>query len=248
MVLRYNIIELCTALKPTYFKKLFADYPEIEQVHYLDPDTLILSDPAALELPVNRSVQMTPHQLTSIPLDGAFPDETLTLNHGVYNLGYLGIRRGETAIRLLNWWEQRLEKHCRIDLVNGLFVDQLWFNLVPIYFPDSHVLRNPGANVAFWNLHERRVTAERSVLFAGATHPLIFFHFSGFSASRPAFITRVEVRQDCSQQADLLPLLTYYAQQLAHHGLSLHPTSALHGVARTRLFTQTSLDPVPAPA
>ena len=122
---------------------------------------------------------------------------------------------------ILRWWEDRLRDHCRIDLVNGLFVDQLWFNLVPIYFPSAHVLRHPGVNVAFWNLHERKISADHTITFAGETHPLILFHFSGFSATRPDAITRVAVRHDSSQQPDLRTLLAHYAHKLAHHGLSL---------------------------
>ena len=37
-----------------------------------------------------------------------------------------------------------------------MHADQRWLDFVPSYF-EHHVLRDPGVNVAQWNLHERRV-------------------------------------------------------------------------------------------
>jgi hypothetical protein len=233
MTVRYNIIELCTAVKPSYFRKLFRDYPEIEQLHYLDPDTVLFSDPAPLQLRSGDSIQLTPHHFTPIPLDGLFPSETLTLNHGIFNLGYLGLKRSPVADTLLRWWEERMRDLCVIDLINGLFVDQLWFNFVPIYFKEVHILKHPGVNTAFWNLHERIVTSDKQVLFSGETHPLVLYHFSGFSAARPGSVTRGKVRQDVEQQPGLSPLLSNYAQKLRDHGVeSAKTVESVYSITR----------------
>ena len=36
--------------------------------------------------------------------------------------------------------------------------DQRWLDLVPALFDDVHIVRDPGCNVAYWNLPERYVT------------------------------------------------------------------------------------------
>jgi len=218
MALRYNVVELCTALKPTYFRKLFEDHPDIQRLHYLDPDIMVYGRLEVLDEGLSAAaIQLTPHHLSPIPLDGAFPNEPLALNHGVFNLGYLGLRRSASAFHLLEWWEERMRELCVIDLREGLFVDQLWFNLVPIYFPDTLVLRHPGANVAYWNLHERRLTEGSEVVFQGASHPLLFFHFSGYSPRRPLELTRLPVRIGVLEQAALGGMLLYYARRLNSH-------------------------------
>lgn len=219
MARRYNIIELCTAVKPSYFRHLFAEHTHLRQVHYLDPDTRLYAAPTPLSAPLDEAdVQLTLHHFTPMPLDGRSPDEALALNHGIFNLGYLGLRRGETTRALLAWWEERMFEHCRIDLREGYFVDQLWFNYVPHYFANVAVSRHPGVNIAYWNLHERTVTQECTVRFAGREFPLVLFHFSGFAPQRPDRLTRMDVRQSPDEQPALRSLLADYRAHLLAHG------------------------------
>ncbi len=221
LALRYNVIELCTALKPAFCRTLFEHHPEVEQLHYLDPDTCLYSNPTVLEQGLREAaVLLTPHHLTPIPLDGKMPGENLALNHGIYNLGYLGLCRGDTASQLLRWWEERMQEHCRIDLLQGFFVDQLWFNYVPLYFEGTHILRHPGVNVAFWNLHERTLLPGNPPVIrtANAEVPLIMFHFSGFSPAKPDQITRVATRNGVHDQRALGPLLETYSRQVLANG------------------------------
>lgn len=221
MAERYNVIEFCTALKPSYFRTLFARDPLVDRVHYLDPDTVLYSSAAVLDSALDQApISLTPHQLTPSPLDGQFPAENLVLNHGVFNLGYLGLRRGPTTQALLHWWEERMREYCRIDLLEGYFVDQLWFNLVPIYFPEAVALRHPGVNVAFWNLHERSLTTDRQIEHRGQNHALVLFHFSGFSPDRADHITRCPVRTDVAQQPGLRELLADYHRRLLAAGFA----------------------------
>ena len=40
-----------------------------------------------------------------------------------------------------------------------MFTDQRWADFVPCFF-EHHILKDPGYNVAYWNLHARRLTAD----------------------------------------------------------------------------------------
>lgn len=215
----YNIIELCTATKPYYFKYLFDNFPEFEQIHYLDPDTFLYADPTPIahEL-ASASILLTPHHYTPIPLDGLFPAENLALNHGIYNLGYLGLRRSEQAANLLGWWGELMAQHCRIDLKEGWFVDQLPFNFVPIYFDGVKVTDNAGINGAYWNFHERCFPKIGVVEFRGQQSNLILYHFSGFSPHAPDRPTKIDARLDWTKNPALPQMLADYADALLTNG------------------------------
>ena len=96
---------------------------------------------------------------------------------GIYNLGFIAIRR--EAMPILDWWAEKLVHDG--DFRPGVsFTDQK----VADYFPglaDVAVVKNPGWNVAYWNLHEV-ARHDRSAL--------VFFHYSGFSSSDNSALSR----------------------------------------------------------
>lgn len=61
-----------------------------------------------------------------------------------------------------------------------MFTDQRWLDLAPVFFLGIAILRNPGYNVATWNLTHRRAAGslEQGITING--EPLSFYHFSGF--------------------------------------------------------------------
>ncbi len=79
---------------------------------------------------------------------------------------------------MAQWWNDRLLSFCYDDIPNGLFVDQRWCDHVPSFFDHVAILRDPGLNVASWNLSHRTVTVDKAgrVLINGS--PLRFWHFT----------------------------------------------------------------------
>src|SRR5690606_24035113 len=59
---------------------------------------------------------------------------------------------------------------------------------VPALFEHT-VLRDPGFNVAYWNLHERPLTKTADGTVTAGGSPLRFFHFSGYRPERPWLLT-----------------------------------------------------------
>src|SRR5207302_11017910 len=86
-------------------------------------------------------IVLTPHVLSPIPRDGLKPSEQDMLISGAYNLGFLAIREAPETREFLGWWDERLRDDCRVDVPNGLFVDQKWVDLVPSFFPSAMALR-----------------------------------------------------------------------------------------------------------
>lgn len=215
MATSYDVLELSTSLKP-WLMRLLGDAGQ--PVTYLDPDIEIFSNLGeADDLAGSHELVLTPHFLAPPPRDGLHPSENDILIAGTYNLGFLTI--APSATDFLSWWVERLERDCIVDPGAGYFVDQRWLDLGAHYF-NAGVIRDPGWNVAYWNLHERplqRDGEERSVL----GQRLRFFHFSGFDPQQPQILSRHQVGRprvgpaDCEQ---LRSLCDRYAEKLLEAG------------------------------
>ena len=153
---------------------------------YLDPDMRLYAPLDEMFAAVREhGLVLSPHSLDPMPRDGKRPNEQDILIAGAYNLGFIGIGSGAFADELLDWWAERLETDCIVDPSRGFFVDQRWIDLVPGMAESFHLLRDPGFNVAYWNLPARPVTRDADGVLRAAGVPLRLFHFSGFDPHRP---------------------------------------------------------------
>lgn len=186
----YWIVELITSLKPFYFSYLFNKYPEANSVIYFDPDIMIFNKLYDIEKGLTEnSFILTPHIATPMKLDGFLPNENTFLNHGLYNLGFLALARSnQVCSEFLLWWEERMKQLCLNNVSKGLFVDQLWANYIPIFFTDVEINNNPGLNMAYWNLHERKLSEQNGTMMVNGHTPLVFYHFSAYKQSEPESI------------------------------------------------------------
>ena len=80
------------------------------------------------------------------------------LQSGTYNLGFIALRASDEARRFVAWWQRKLLRDCVVDIARGLFTDQKWIDLVPGMYCGVGIVRDPGWNVAYWNLNHRQVT------------------------------------------------------------------------------------------
>jgi len=218
LYLKYSVTELCTAVKPFYFRYLFDSYPEEDEIIYLDPDTEVYGSLSLIAEELNSaSILITPHFTNPIN-DELKQSEEDFLNSGLYNLGFIALKRSSETFRMLDWWGDRLKKKAFIDLGKGLFTDQIWINLVPLYFNNVKILLHPGYNMAYWNLHERELENNAIVVFKGERWPLIFFHFSGFSPEIPDLLSKYQTRFSFSERADVKELFVAYERRLLSNG------------------------------
>jgi hypothetical protein len=175
---KHDIVEVCTAVKGPFLLQA-CDWGD-EAVVYLDPDTALLGSLSPLETWLRTSdVLLTPHLLEPNDDPLAIEDnDVATLRTGIYNLGFVAVRTTGEGLRFARWWNDRLLTHCYDDIANGLFVDQRWCDHVPALFDKVKVVRDPGYNVASWNLSRRKVSVEKDgrILVNGA--PLRFWHFT----------------------------------------------------------------------
>lgn len=212
---KYGILELNTNVKPTFLKRVFAE--GMEQIIYFDPDILICSalDPIYGALSTSAIV-LTPH-CTSPPDEGSY-GEQLLLGNGVFNLGFVALSKTNETKSFLDWWESRCLTLGYDERWAGLFVDQKWINLVPCYFDSVHVLKHSGCNVAYWNLHERRLEKIHTSWVVNGTVPLIFFHFSGMSLDGGNRISKHTDQFDLASRPDLEDMFADYRNLLLKNG------------------------------
>jgi glycosyltransferase involved in cell wall biosynthesis/SAM-dependent methyltransferase len=185
LAMYYDVMELATAVKPLLLMRLRRRGEPV--VVYLDPDIEVygeLVDVAALA--EQAPIVLTPHSTVPFPRDGLRPTEAEILASGVYNLGFIGVSAGSD--RFLRWWWERLQRDAVVDPTRMLFTDQRWVDFAPSMF-DHALLKDPGYNVAYWNVHGRKVTREGDRLLVNG-QPLRFFHFSGYSPFRPDVLSK----------------------------------------------------------
>ena len=182
-IFRHRLVELCTAVKGTAFQYI-ADQLLAERIYYLDPDILVTNRLDDLERAMDRNtILLTPH--ASVPetdLQAILDNEHCCLRHGVYNLGFLGVRMTGQGRQFIDWWADRLRRACYDDVPAGLFTDQRWVDLAPAFFDDIAIIRDPQYNVATWNLTHRRATGRVPYELEINGRPLVFYHFSGFDS------------------------------------------------------------------
>lgn len=215
MVRQYNIVELNTSVKADYFDYLFKQYTGSDTtVFYFDPDIVVYHSLEVLSQSLEEhDVVLTPHILTPMPDDGLYPNEQLLLQCGIYNLGFIGLKNTGASQQLIDWWKYRLHNYCYSRPGAGLFVDQLWANFIPYLFGKCFTMQHPGANAAYWNLHERNFSRpDGKWLVNGA--PLLFYHFSALSYSRANNISKYCTRYTLDNRPELTELIDDYKRRL----------------------------------
>jgi hypothetical protein len=225
---KYDVLEFNTAVKPFLLERLL-DEDDTDRVLYLDPDILVLAPLDELFEDLTRTpLLLTPH-LTQPYEDLCHPREIDILRAGTYNLGFVGLAAHPQTTKLLSWWQARLYDGCTREVEKGYFVDQKWMDFAPSFFPDHKVVRDPGYNAAYWNLHERTVTFERG-RFAVNGKRLRFFHFSGVDVNDLDSVSKHQNRTTLPAEGALRDLFELYrALLVTHDHLALKATPYAYG-------------------
>jgi len=208
--MKYDILELNTNVKPTFMKYLIQRF-DLENLVYLDPDIFVYAPLAPVFDALNggSTAVLTPHMTAPVD-DGKLPGEQEMLYNGTYNLGFIAVRRCEESWRLLSWWERRCLDLGFSEGRTGLFVDQKWMNLAPGMFEQVKILRHPGCNMAYWNLHERTLSQDGENYSVNGWAQLCFFHFSGVVLDDPNMLSKNTNRYTLSDLPDLAALFREY--------------------------------------
>ena len=217
MMFQYDVLELNTAVKPWAFTRLLEK--GYGSVVYLDPDIFVYRPLSEVvdALKAGASIVITPHLLSPIDDDG-HPGELDIRRAGSFNFGFCAVGQSATTSAFLAWWQGKLVRDCVVDLERGIFVDQSWIDLVPGLFDDVTILRDPGYNVAYWNIAQRNVTREGDDRWSVDGAPLTFFHFSGFDPLAPKGFSKHQDRFTLANLGPAADLARDYAAAVIANG------------------------------
>jgi len=170
-----NLDYLRWSLKPSLILHLLKT-EGIDHILYCDCDIHFYGDfDFILEKFEDHDILLSPHWREIRPqFDNDFKWNFL---HGLYNAGFIGISKN--AKDMLMWWAEMCAIECSADKNDrGTYVDQKYLDAVPLYFPNTHIIRHYGCNVAAWNMRHlpRQITESGDITIAG--DPLIFIHYS----------------------------------------------------------------------
>lgn len=178
----YSDIEFFSALKIFNLKQ---NRLSAAQVVHIDTDTLFLE-----RLFDNFGdftevcIQLVPHCQSPYPRSQIYMRDLDLIRSGTINGGLISFFTEHPVTDFaLDWLLDHAQHHFFVSQRHGLYADQSWLSLLPTLFPDViQIVKDPGINMAYWNLHERTLTGpdENMRFYVNTEHVLKMFHFSGY--------------------------------------------------------------------
>lgn len=221
MAAQYSVIELNCAMKPFVAQYIF-EKEQPDTLIYIDSDTLIFNSFATVEAALEQyNILITPHFTQPYPDTDKLPHERDILRSGIYNAGFLAMKNSADTHSFLQWWATHAKHECYYNFAEGMGVDQIWLNLVPLLFNNVGIFKHPGANIAYWNLHERQLTKQNETLVVNEQFPVLFLHISGYQFNQPEVLSRHQNRYTANQLPLLKELLQQYSNAVMQNGYEL---------------------------
>ncbi|MCP3776381.1 hypothetical protein NLX71_24295 [Paenibacillus sp. MZ04-78.2] len=150
---KFTPMQCASALKGQLFRYLLSSFPNESHFIYVDTNMYITGPFSELSALLQTShIILCPHLLEPVGCDAA--SEIGALRDGTFHGGLVAVKRSDEGERFVSWWVDVIASHYE-DPLQCVFMDQKWLNFVPACF-DAAVMRHPGYNVGFWNLHESK--------------------------------------------------------------------------------------------
>lgn len=200
MCFYYNAIEMCFVLRAWLHEYMF-EKTNYSKWIYLDADIAVYHSFKKISEQLNSiSILLSPHLISITPPPSIDVRAVRKLesyfvrNGGIFQGGFLALRRTDECYKFVKWFKDHLLLYGFNDrpLHSG---DQFWMTYIPSYFHQVSVLRNPGANLAYWNLYERTIEQSRSGEILVNGEPLVFFHYAGFDMGKPERLTKYSLNR-----------------------------------------------------
>jgi hypothetical protein len=163
-----------------------------------------------------KDLMLTPHSTTAYPDDGEVPNNLEFVQAGHINGGIVYVKKSSETVAALEWLVQQTKCKWFVAPRSGMYGDQQWLSLFPIFFNDiTHVSMNPAVNIAYWNLHGRRLSEQSDRFLVNDGLPALLFHFSGFNIPSGGMLSKHSNRRfDDTTESVIAKLVPMYENLL----------------------------------
>lgn len=192
----YYDFEMVYACRPWFAAYLLKENPRLKRLSFFSPTTYIFEKLDSIEKRC-KSLLLTPNITQPLPKNSTLKDRNI-LNVGMIHAGSWILKPNEQTIAFIHWWANRTFDRAKVDLCNGMFLDQLWLNYALSWVEESSLIDHAGWHVGLHSLPlkeieligEKQLADEKNILtadFVGLAdyHPLWSDHSKLLDQSKP---------------------------------------------------------------
>lgn len=221
--------EYCWTCTPSVVLYCLRKY-HLPSCTYVDADMIFYRDPGILlDEMAGDSILISEHRYSK--------EYDQSATHGKYCVQFMCFKDDPVGIEALLWWRERCLEWCYSYQEDGKFGDQKYLDDWTTRFKGVHVLQNPGAGIAPWNLQQFEFDVEdgQIVVTEKTTrnkYPLVFFHFHGLKFYTDNTVSLSGSLYEMKEDVKKIVYLRYVKQlmeiegRLKSEGTSFNPTGA----------------------
>ncbi|MCE7061207.1 hypothetical protein [Dyadobacter sp. CY343] len=177
-VLDYFDFEVLAAARSFVAKWLLNQHPECTLLTFLAPTVeLYQSIDAVLENDID--FYLTPNILKPLAKSDVLDDKRI-LNVGMFHSGSWTLRNTEATRKTLDWWSSRTLDRAAFDLCNGMNMDQLWMNYIPVWIPKTRIIPHAGWHFGLNAILNKKLSGNKGQYTVDG-NPLISADFTGLT-------------------------------------------------------------------
>ena len=164
-----SLVEFYFTSKSFLIQYILSSRPDVELITYLDADLFFFGSPSVIQSEMEGwSVGLTPHRFP--------PHLKQREQYGLFNAGFISIRRDAAGLACLMWWRNSCFAWCHDYVSENRFADQRYLDSMPASFEKVRIIHHKGINAAPWNISQYDAVLQNgSVLIEG--EPLVLYHF-----------------------------------------------------------------------
>lgn len=186
---KYNLSQICIILKPLFITYLLKK-KGFEKMVYISPDLFFLGTPSEFFNSLESfDVLVIPHFLSTGEHNQVSEWTHDIKTRGIFDLGLIGFKNTSESLDFLNWWSQQVFYSQDPSAATEYLWEQKCIGQAIIEFSGIGIFKNPGYNVAHWNLQERPLRTKNKKIYVG-DFQLKCFHFNDVNFNQDLSLTR----------------------------------------------------------
>lgn len=213
-----GVAEYCWTLSSCFTWYVMQNYPEIDQLTYVDADLLFYSDVEPIFDEIgDASIAIIEHRFTERLKDREV--------NGRFCVEWVGFRRDVQGLACLSRWREQCIEWCYYRLEDGKMGDQKYLDEWPNLYSKCHIILHTGAGVAPWNYAQYSFGKLENEYITVEGAPLIFYHFHQFQLLKNGEFDRLSsfYTSECSEPSDIYEIYEETLKNLHLEVVSIVP-------------------------